>query len=128
MGAPISKSDSDVKIMEIKQKSTIVGIAASLFVLTIHVILAFLNGLNDSIYYLSWGQRNHFIFIEAFHTGKLDYILDIVGFPRTEFGSIPNSIMYGVLIGLIHYIWNWQKNFRLRQKVMKELAKRQRRF
>jgi hypothetical protein len=98
----------------------IAGVFAALFVLAIHFLFHVITVINDIPRGLSWNVRGPFIDLYTLtKTGKLGHLIDILGFPRTEFGFIPNSIFHGLLFGFGYYMWRRRKNRLLRWSLFK---------
>jgi hypothetical protein len=93
----------------------IVGIFAALFVVAVHFLFSIMKVIDNIPYGLSWGVRGRYMDLDTLtKTGKLGHLIDILGFPRTEFGFIPNAILHGLLFGFGYYVWRRRKNRLLR--------------
>lgn len=101
-----------------------VGISTSLFVTSIHLCFHLISGVNAISNGLSWGVRPYFSneLAAFYHSRPFRHTIEYLGFPLTDFGFIPNSIMYGTVIGTCYFYWLRYKRRRIRWRRFKPLA------
>ena len=101
-----------------------VGISTSLFVTSIHFFLHLIKGVNEISNGLSWGVSPYFSpeLASFYHSRPVRHTIEYLGFPLTDFGFIPNSIMYGTVIGTGYFYWLRCKRRRIRWRRFKPLA------
>lgn len=101
-----------------------VGISTSLFVTSIHFCFHLIRAANEISYGLSWGARPYFSdeLASFYHSRPFRHAIEYLGFPLTDFGFIPNSILYGTVIGTGYFYWLRCKRRRIRWRRFKTLA------
>lgn len=100
--------------------AAIIGIGVAFSVVVLHFLFALAKAINDIPRGLSWGVRGPFMNLDTLlNTGTLGHLIDFLGFPRTEFGFIPNSIFHGLFFGWVYYVCNRRKNRLLRWALFK---------
>jgi hypothetical protein len=122
-------SEAEIQTQQVNptiKTAIIVGIFAALSVVVVHFLFSIMKAIDNIPYGLSWGTRGRFIELDTLtKTGKLGHLIDILGFPRTGFGFIPNSIFYGVLFGCGYYVWRCQKDRLLRWSLFEPPSQQQ---
>ena len=101
-----------------------VGISTSLFVMSIHFCFHLIRVVNEISNGLSWGESPYFSndLASFYHSRPFGHTIEYLGFPLTDFGFIPNSIMYGTVIGTGYFYWLRCKRRRIRWRRFKPLA------
>lgn len=101
-----------------------VGISMSLFVTSIHFFLHLIKGVNEISNGLSWGVSPYFSpELASFYDSRpFRHTIEYLGFPLIDFGFIPNSIIYGTLVGTGYFYWLRCKRRRIRWRRFKPLG------